>query len=64
MTEAEKVLPCPWCGDSHSIRITHGAGFYRVVCRNCDAIGPGHSSMTKDVAIKQWNRRAGQKEEQ
>lgn len=55
-TDAEKLLPCPFCGGKGRLyQRQNAASLWRVACENCDA-GPS-SDIGKDAAIKTWNTR-------
>ena len=60
MTDAERLLPCPFCGDSdvQEERTELSANTWPVVrCQNCGAAGPC-IHFQPEKAVEEWNRRA------
>ena len=47
-----KLLPCPFCSSSGSIKLT-GTSSLQVECENCGARGP--YAGTNDGAVRYWN---------
>lgn len=55
MTEIE-LKPCPFCGGKAEVTVF--LGNYMVACTACPASIFPCKGMTKDEAVKTWNRRA------
>lgn len=58
LTEAEVLLPCPWC-KSHKIEVDDTfkvSNCYYGICLDCNSSGPSGSN--KEEAIREWNHRA------
>lgn len=54
----KELKPCPFCGCEAELQLL--LGNYSVTCKSCmGAIFPA-VGMTKEEAIKAWNRRAGE----
>lgn len=61
MTEAlqkavETLVPCPFCGVSHSDVSNRYTDHYQVHCMHCGVDGPSGARL--EIAITTWNRRA------
>ena len=56
---AEKLKPCPFCGEREELCLLPDKHFYSVNCKVCGTLGP--IGETEDIAIELWNRREGVK---
>lgn len=60
-TEAEKLLPCPFCGQAETVEVRHGVVGYYVICGGDGEDGCWAASArgcpTETDAIRRWNRR-------
>ena len=55
-----KLLPCPFCGDTEGIECRNGNLGWYVGCWNIHCMfQPGESFDSKSIAIKTWNTRLG-----
>lgn len=55
MSEEEKLLPCPFCGDDNIQKETSNIFYCRIFCVNCSANIYMNNEIEARVA---WNRRA------
>ena len=53
---AEKLKPCPFCGEREELCLLPDKHFYSVNCEVCGTLGP--IGETEDIAVELWNRRA------
>ena len=56
MKQANKLLPCPFCGEAAKHTVWGDAGFNKVECTYCD-VGMDYF-YHQDDAFEAWNRRS------
>ena len=54
---ANKLKPCPFCGNKENLELELWVISLRLFCPSCGCHGP--TGGTKQEAIGAWNRRAG-----
>lgn len=60
-SKPNELKPCPFCGGKNIKAVALGEKSHVVYCTDCGG-GTKASYCTKDDAIKAWNRRAHEKE--